>query len=70
MTRKDLLKVYTEEGGTSTRTQRTYVLKGCPNIKVHVELTPIGNDPDGLSENPNDKILKSSKPYLEYSILD
>jgi hypothetical protein len=30
MTSGDLLKVYTTEGGISTRTQRTYVLKGCP----------------------------------------
>jgi hypothetical protein len=51
-------------------TQRTYVLQGCPYIKVQVEFMPIGNDPDGLSENPNDTILKISKPYLEYRILD
>jgi hypothetical protein len=70
MTRKDLFRVYTEEGGISTRTHRIYVLRGCPYIKVNVEFVPVGNDSDGLTESPNDKILEISKPYLEYSILD
>jgi hypothetical protein len=70
MTRKDLLRVYTVEGGFSTRTQRTYVLKGCPYGKVDVEFTPVGNEQDRLTESPDDKILKISKPYLEYSDMD
>jgi hypothetical protein len=70
MTRKDLLRVYTTEGGISTRTHRTYVLKGCPGIKVDVEFVPVGNVQDGLMESPNDQILKLSKPYLDYSHMD
>jgi hypothetical protein len=70
MTRKDLLRVYTVEGGLSTRTHRTYVLKGCPGIKVDVEFVPVGNVPDGLIESPNYQILKLSKPYLDYSHMD
>ncbi len=70
MTRKDLLRVYTVEGGLSTRTHRTYVLKGCPGIKVDVEFVPVGNAQDGLIESPNDQILKLSKPYLDYSHMD
>jgi hypothetical protein len=70
MTRKDLLRVYTVEGGLSTRTHRTYVLKGCPGVKVDVEFVPVGNVQDGLIESPNDKILKLSKPYLDYGIYD
>jgi hypothetical protein len=70
MTRRDLLRVYTEEGGLSTRTQRTYVLKGCPYIKVDVEFAPIGTPSGGQNESPNDKIISISKPYLEYSISD
>jgi hypothetical protein len=70
MTRKDLLRVYTVEGGLSTRTHRTYVLKGCPGIKVDVEFVPVGNEQDGLTQSLNDKIQKISKPYLEYSIYD
>lgn len=70
MTRKDLLRVYTVEGGLSTLTHRTYVLKGCPGIKVDVEFVPVGNVQDGLIESPNDQILKTSKPYLDYSHMD
>jgi hypothetical protein len=70
MTRENLLRVYTEEGGLSTRTQRTYVLKGCPYIKVDVKFLPVGNVQDGLTQDPNDKIQEISKPYLDYSIMD
>jgi hypothetical protein len=70
MTRKDLLRVYTVEGGLSTRTHRTYVLKGCPGIKVDVEFVPVGDVQDGLNQSLNDKIQKISKPYLDYGIYD
>jgi hypothetical protein len=76
MTRQDLLRVYTTEGGLSTGTRRTYVLKGCPYIKVDVEFKAIGRqerDQDGrvtLMEDGRDIIDKISKPYLGYSILD
>lgn len=70
MTRKDLLRVFTTEGGISTRTQHTYVLKQCPYIKVDVEFLPAGNEQDHHAEMPEDKIVKISKPYLEYSITD
>jgi hypothetical protein len=70
MTRGDLLKVYTTEGGISTRTRRTYVLKGCPSIKVNVEFAPSGNTQDGSLEDPKDTILKISKPYLDFSLMD
>ena len=70
MTRRNLLRVYTAEGGLSTRTQRTYVLKGCPYIKVDVTFLPVGDVQDGLSQEPNDKIQEISKPYLDYSIMD
>jgi hypothetical protein len=69
-TRRNLLRVYAEEGGLSTRTQRTYVLKGCPYIKVDVKFLPVGNVQDGLTQDPNDKIQEISKPYLDYSIMD
>lgn len=70
MTRKDLLKVYTEEGGISTRKQRTYGLKGCPYIHVDVHFAPAGDERSILVENLNDKILDISKPYLDYSHAD
>ena len=36
MTRQDLLKVFTTEGGLSTRSWRTFVHKECGYIKVDV----------------------------------
>lgn len=72
MTRRELSRVFTEEGGLSTRTQKRYVYKQCPYIKVHVEFSPAnpGANPDAATESPQDKIVKISRPYLEYSIGD
>jgi len=73
MTRKDLFSVLTEEGGLSTRTRRRYVYKRCPYIKVEIEFSPvneIGPGHNATSEDPEDKIVKISRPYLEYSIWD
>jgi hypothetical protein len=76
MTRNDMLRVFTTEGGLSTGTRRTYVLKGCPYIKVDVEFKAVGRperDNEGrvtLVEDDQDLIVKISRPYLEYSIVD
>jgi hypothetical protein len=69
MTRGDLLKVFMEEGGLSTRTQRRYVYRRCGYIKVDVEFAPVGN-PDSHDESPADRITKISKPFLEWAIMD
>lgn len=70
MTRKELLRVYTMEGGLSTRTWRTYVLKGCPTIKVDVEFAAVGAATEPGGESAEDKIVKISKPYLDYVHVD
>ena len=70
MTRLELLKVFTEEGGISTRTWRRYVYRDCPYIKVDVEFEPVGEPENKLTQSPSDKIVKISKPFLEWSILD
>ena len=67
MTRKDLSRVFTTEGGLSTRSERRYVYKHCQNIKVDVQFSPVDQD---ANESPEDKIVTISKPYLEYSISD
>jgi hypothetical protein len=51
MTRMNLLKVFKEEGGISTRLSRRYAYRDCPYIKVDVEFEPVGQ-PNNLSENP------------------
>jgi hypothetical protein len=70
MTRQDLLQIFGEEGGMSTRTQRTYVYKDCPFIKVDVEFAVQENPDDRITEPLEDKIVKISRPYLNYSVMD
>ena len=70
MTRRDLLKLFTLEGGISTRTTRTYVFRECPYIKVDVGFEPVGSPQDKLLEYPEDRITRISKPYLEQSVTD
>ena len=70
MTREDLLEVFQEEGGLSTRTQRRYVYRGCLYIKVDVTFEPVGVPADKLAESPKDKIVTISKPFLEWPIID
>ena len=75
-TRKELLEIFTTEGGLSTALWRTYVSKDCPYFKVDVEFRAVGRaqrDVDGavtLEEDERDVITKISRPYLEFSIMD
>ncbi len=68
MTRQEMKTIFQEEGGLSTRAQRTYVYKQCPYIKVNVVFAPV--DADRGTEKPEDKVVSISRPYLEYSIVD
>ena len=70
MTREDLLKVFTTEGGISDRFHRTYVYKQCPYIKVTVEFEAAASPDDRLTEMPEDRIATISMPFLQYSIMD
>jgi len=76
MTRKQLLKVFAEEGGLSTRLQRTYVSQECPYFKIDVEFKAVGRpnrDEEGrvtVVEDDRDIIAKVSRPYLQFSIVD
>src|SRR6202049_1487418 len=66
MTRTDLLKVFTTEGGLSTGLQRTYVSRDCPMFKVDVQFKAVGrpgHDVNGrvtLVEGSQDVIVKIS----------
>ena len=64
--RSDLEKHFTIEGGLSTASQRTYVSKRCSFIKVDVTFRPL----NAQKESPGDAILKVSKPYLAYNVID
>ena len=68
MTRAELLKIFTTEGGLSSRTWRRYVYKACPYIKVDVSFRALDGSKDPTRESPMDKITQISTPFLEYSI--
>jgi hypothetical protein len=70
MTREELLRVFVEEGGISTRFERRYAYRNCPYIKVDLKFESIGAPDDKLTNFPKDKIKQISKPFLEWSIND
>jgi hypothetical protein len=76
MTREDLLKVFTTEGGLSTALQRTFVSRDCPYFKIDVTFEAVGRpsrDGDGrvtLEEGSQDIIVQVSRPYLQFRISD
>jgi hypothetical protein len=70
MKRQDLLKVFTTEGGLSTRFQRTYVYSECPYIKVNVRFKAANHEGNTPEEQPDDIIESISQPYLAWSTMD
>lgn len=74
MTRGDLLKIFTTEGGLSTLSRRTYVYRECLLFKVDVDFDVVGGprDADGRLrvESASDLISAISKAYLARPILD
>lgn len=70
MTREELLQVFIEEGGISTRFERRFAYRHCPYIKVDVKFEPVGASDDKLTNYPKDKVKEVSKPFLEWSIVD
>jgi hypothetical protein len=66
MTRKDLLNVFMEEGGISTRTWERYVYRKCIHVKVDVQFAPVGEPTGFFRVNPDDRITSISKPYLQH----
>ncbi|HTW65791.1 MAG TPA: hypothetical protein VME17_14290 [Bryobacteraceae bacterium] len=76
MTRGDLLRVFTTEGGVFTGLHRTYVFRECPYFKIDVDFEAVGRparDPEGrvtLTESEADTIKTISRPYLQFSASD
>jgi hypothetical protein len=66
MSRSDLVKLFTTEGGLSTISRRTYVYRQCLYIKVDVKFAASSCD----GELPTDKIVEVSRPYLAWSVMD
>lgn len=69
MTRDELLKVFEEEGGLSTRSEQRFAYRDCPLIKVNVKFDPTTPDIQ-QAKSPDDKIREISPPFLEWSVGD
>jgi hypothetical protein len=71
MTRADLLKVFDQEGGLSTRTHERFVYRHSQLIHVDVEFEAVSS-PGGAqnSASAKDKIRNISRPYLDNMIVD
>ena len=76
MTREELLRVFTTEGGFSNGLRRRFVSRDCRYFKVDVEFKPVGRsdrDSDGrvtLEEDSRDIVTKISQPFLQFSVTD
>jgi hypothetical protein len=76
MSRDQLLRVFSTEGGISTAFQRTFVSRDCPFFKVDVTfdratgLNSNTNRSDVLRELDTDVVASISRPYLQFSIMD
>jgi hypothetical protein len=70
MTRGELLRVFKEEGGISTRTWRRYAYRDCPYIKVDVEFQPVVDPGNMMSQSTTDNIVKISNPVHELTIAE
>ena len=67
MTRAELYKVFTAEGGFPQEADhQTFVYRGCPFIKVDVDFTL--SDPKTPKELPTDTISTISIPYLAHPV--
>jgi hypothetical protein len=64
MTRRDLESTFTTEGGLSWREQQTFAYKDCRYIKVDVVFSGTG------ATEAEDKIVRISKPYLAWTVMD
>jgi hypothetical protein len=67
MTRQALSGSFEGDGGLQSRLHGRYAYKHCRYIKIDIEFSSVD---DGLDFSPDDKIVKVSRPYLEYPISD
>ena len=67
MTRGDLMRLFTTEGGLQTG--KSFVFRECPYFKVTVEWMP-GGAADPAIGKPSDVIKSISRPYIQRMIID
>jgi hypothetical protein len=76
MTRQELLKVFTTQGGFSNGLRRMFVSRDGRYFKVDVEFRPVGrSDRDSggrvtVEEDSRDVIVKISPPFVQFGVTD
>ena len=75
MSRDQLMRVFTTEGGLSTALSRTFVSRDCPFFKVDVKFRRAldhesNSNSKSLQELNSDVIASISQPYLQFSVMD
>ncbi len=66
MTKADLLKVFTEDGGLQRIQRRRFVLRSCHLIKVEIDFdVPEGTPLSAIPPDNELRIKSISRPYLE-----
>ena len=68
--RKDLHKLFRRDGGITGLTEERFVYGKCEFIKIDVKFAPVDKNKKFPAENPEDKIIEVSKPYLEHPFYD
>jgi hypothetical protein len=74
-TRKQLLQVFTPQGGIVQYSRQTFVSWDCQYFKVDVAFETIGGDGarsvrGSLGESDADRVARISRPYLGWLIVD
>ncbi len=68
MTRADVLKLFTTDGGLSPFTQNRFVWRRCDRIKIQVTFRL--TNPNQETRTSSDTIVSVSKPYIEPAYID
>ncbi len=69
MTRGEIEKKFSMDGGISTVSLIRFVHPECIYFKIDVEFELKSKDPNHMS-SPEDKVIKKSKPYIENPVFD
>ncbi len=70
MKRKDLVKIFRNDGGISANNPQRFVYEKCNYIKIEVKFKSVDESNKFPQGNPEDEINEISKPYLEHPYYD
>lgn len=70
MKRKDLVKIFQNDGGISAINPQRFVYEKCNFIKIEVKFKSVDKSDKFPIGSPEDEITEISKPYLEHPFSD